>query len=312
MKLLQHKSKRTGVLVPLIEDFMLKPVNIETEDDVKFLTGLFSVMAEREQRRNKTPMFSPSSLASCLRQVYLLKHHKQLGIEKSVPLRREPNFYFLHGNFLHVKWQFVLYKMEKAINDPQVFEILGLEVPIQSKRGDHGGTADVVASVYAEPYVIDLKGLNVRTFGEITRGQNPPSYEVQLADYMVLWNSQRGINAPAFKINKALLLSENKGGPDSKHPIALHESVIDLEDFKPEVKKRLDTLREYEAQKEIPPPECTSTGTFQFSGCPFAKFCKKEVQAIQYERRIADAERPAQVKVARPPRNGRKRRVAKT
>ena len=282
---------------------MVKPVNIESDEDVAFLTGLFQTMAEREQRRNGKAMFSPSALASCLRQVYLLKHHKQLEIARKVPLRKEPNFYFLNGNFLHVKWQFVLYKMEKAINDPQVFEILGMEVAIQSKRGDHGGTADVVAAIHAEPYIIDMKGLNVRTFGEITRGYNPESYEVQLSDYMILWNSQKP--KPAYRIEKAILLSENKGGPDSKHPIALHEAVIEIEDHKPEVKRRLEVLRHYEAKEEIPEPECVSTGTFQFSGCPFSDFCKKEIQQIQYERRIAEARSPSKVKVARPERKRR-------
>lgn len=309
---LSHRQRRSGVLLPLLEDFMFKPVNIENQDDVDFLASLFEVMTKREQARKTKRMFSPSALASCLRQVYLLKHYEELGIEKREPMRREPNFYFLNGNFLHIKWQFALYKMEKHINDPEIFEILGMEVPIQSKRGDHGGTADVIAAVHCVPYVIDLKGLNVRTFGEITRGYDPPQYQVQLTDYMMLWNAQRP--TPPYRIEKALMLSENKGGPDAKHPIALHESVIDLADFKPEVKRRLDTLRLHEAEEEIPAPECTSTGTFQFSGCPFSGFCKKEIQRIQKERRIAESRTSSKVKVARPKRDkrGRKGRVAKT
>lgn len=289
---------------------MFKPVNIESQEDIDFLTELLGVMAAREQKRTTEKMFSPSALSECLRQVYLLKHHEKFEILKLAPMRREPNFYFLTGNFLHIKWQFALYKMEKAINDPAIFEIVGMEVPIRSKRGDHGGTADVIARIHLVPYVVDLKGLNVRTFGEITRGYEPHAYSIQLTDYMMLWNAQRP--APAFKIEKALLMSENKGGPDTKHPIAMHESVIDLADFKPEVKRRLDTLRTYEAEEEIPPPECTSTGTFQFTGCPFAAFCKREVQKIQAERRIADSRTASKVKVARPARGrrGRKGRVA--
>ena len=131
LKLLEHGRKRKGVLVPLLEDFMLKPVNIESDEDVQFLTDLFQTMAERENRRSSDRMFSPSALASCLRQVYLLKHHDDLDIPKLSPVKREPNFYFLNGNFLHVKWQFALYKMEKAIDDPKVFHIIGFEVPIK-------------------------------------------------------------------------------------------------------------------------------------------------------------------------------------
>jgi hypothetical protein len=123
----------------------------------------------------------------------------------------------------------------------------------------------------------------------------------------MLWNSKKP--APAFRIEKAIMLTENKGGPDSKHPIALHESIIELEDFKPEVKRRLETLRTHEAKEEIPPPECVSTGTFQFTGCPFAGFCKKEIQAIQYERRISEARQAKPVTVARPERKRRGKRT---
>lgn len=318
-KQIRHARRRKGVLVPLLEDFMRKPVNIESDADVEFLTGLFQTMAHREDRRRdpNTKVFSPSALAQCLRQVYLKKHHEELEITSRLPPRIEPNFYFLNGNFLHVKWQFALYKMELAIADPDVFHVhrverefeWGFEVPILSKRGDHGGTVDGIVIVFGEPFILDAKGLNVRTWGEITRDYVPVEYSIQLTDYMILWNSRK--DSP-FRIEKALLLAENKGGPDSKHPIALHEKVIDLDGFKPEVRRRLEVLREHEAKKKIPKPECTSTSGFQFGGCPFAAYCKEEVTGIQRRLREREDRKPPKLSVARPSGRKRKRGVAKT
>jgi hypothetical protein len=308
LEILKQRSQRTGVLVPLLEDFMTKPVNIKSEKDVQFLTDLLKTMAERERRRDERRMYSPSSLAQCLRKVYLLRHHEQLEIKYLRPLRREPNFYFLNGNFLHLKWQFAMWKMERHINDPGVFEIHGFEVPVESKRGDHGGTADVIVSIHREPFIVDLKGINVRSFGEITRGFVPGGYEIQLADYMILWNSQRP-KLPPYRIEKAILLTENKGGPDAKHPLALHETEIRLEDIKPVVTERMEVLRSLEHEGIVPPIECTSTGTFQFAGCPFQKYCKKEVQKFARERKALASSTTAEVEISTPtPR--RKGRVA--
>lgn len=288
---------------------MRKQVSIESQEDVEFLTNLFQTMLEREDRRRdpESKVYSPSSLAACLRQVYLKKHHEKLEITPRFPPRVEPNFYFLNGNFLHVKWQFALYKMEEAINDPAVFQIHGFEVPILSKRGDHGGTVDVIFSVFKKWYIGDFKGLNVRAWSEISRGFVPVAYSVQLTDYMVLWNSRK--ESP-FRIEQALLLSENKGGPVPKHPIALHETVIELADFKPEVRRRLEVLREHEANEEIPEPECVSTAGFQFAGCPFAGFCKVEVSEIQRRRKERESRKPTKLAVAQPNGKRRRKRVA--
>jgi hypothetical protein len=306
-----HARRRKGMFVPLMEDFMRKPVNIESNEDVEFLTSLFQKMTEREDRRRdpNSNMFSPSALASCLRLVYLKKHHEALEILSRTLPRVEPNFYFLNGNFLHIKWQFATYKLAKAINDPKVFEIHGFEVAIESKRKDHGGTVDVIVSIFEEPLILDFKGLNVRSFSEIAREYVPVDYRIQLTDYMILWNSRR--DAP-FRIERALLLTESKGGPDNKHPIAMHETEILLNDFKPEVRRRLEVLREHEAKEEIPPPECTSTASFQFGGCPFASYCKEEVREIQDRLRRRESRKATEVSLARPTRTKRKGRVAKT
>lgn len=299
-----HRNKRRGVLVPLLEDMMLKTtLEIATPEDVAFMEGLMQGMMEREQnRRNGKRPFSPSALASCMRQVYLIRHFRELGIEPTRLPRVEPAYYFLTGNFLHLKWQFALYKLEQWIGDGTVFELLALELPVKSKRGDHAGTADALITAYRVPYVVDFKGLNVRSFGQVQRGNIPDGYEIQLTDYMYLYNADMKLQKKygIKRIENGLLIAENKGGPVNGHPLALHETTVLYDDYKPEVKRRLNVLREHEANEEIPPPECKSTRGFQFSGCPFAKFCKKEVQAIEKRRAKVERRNTEQPRVAVP------------
>lgn len=301
-KNIKRKRTRSGILLPLLEDLMTRPVRVEDEEDINFISDLLRKAMEREKTRGDSPMFSPSALASCLRRVYLTRHSESLGIQRLGSTRIEPNFYFLTGEWLHYKWQFVCWKLHRTLPD-KIFKLLAVELPVISKHGDHGGTSDVIAEIYKEPFIIDYKGLNVRDFGNITRG-GASGYEIQLSDYMILNNvSKNGIP----RIKRALLMTENKGGPDNNHPIALHETEIILDDYLAVVRHRMGVLREHESKEEIPEPECTSTGTFQFQGCPFRGFCRKEVKQIEERRRIAEG-RASNYKVARPSASKKKRR----
>lgn len=304
-KLLRHKKNRKGVLVPLLEDLFQRQVEIESDEDVQWIVALLEKMVERQKNRTSAPVFSPSQLSECLRYVYLLKYHKELEIPRLANTRVEPNFYFFNGNFLHIKWQFALYKLDKMLPD-KVFKLVGVEVPILSKRKDHGGTVDAIVLIYGELYIVDFKGLNVRTFGEITRGYIPQQYAVQLSDYGMLYNSQKA-SGGVGKISKALLVSENKGGPDAKHLIALQETEIEVQTYIPEVRNRLEVLRENGKANSIPPPECVSTTTLQFLGCPFRKFCREEVKEIARQRRDAESKDTERYRVARPERRRTRR-----
>lgn len=297
---LRHRAKRKGTLVPLLEDLFQKPVEIESDEDINFIAGLAALMAGRGVRRNAAPVFSPSQLSECLRYVYLLKNHKELGILKLGQTRVDANFYLFNGNFLHLKWQFALHKLDLALPN-EIFTLIGVEVPIISKRKDHGGTVDALCLVYGEPTVVDFKGLNVRSFTNITYGTVPESYLVQMADYGMLYNSQRnGTN----KISHGLLVTENKGGPDPKHPIALQETEVPIDLYLPNVRSRLKKLREHGEANTIPHPECVSTQTIQFQSCPFRGFCRKEVKAIQRKRAELESRDTAKLTVARPGRRG--------
>ena len=190
---------------------------------------------------------------------------------------------------MHLKWQYALYKMAQEFPEIELEPdpIDSFEVRVVSKRGDHGGTADVVLAILGKHTVVDFKGLNVRSFSKIARGSVPDNYRIQLTDYMILLNSEKPRRFG--KVEDALLIAENKGGPDTHHPAALCETRISLKENRAEVRGRLEVLRKYEAEEEIPPPECVSTKSFQFKGCPFQGFCKEEVKEI--ERRRIKAER---------------------
>jgi PD-(D/E)XK nuclease superfamily len=303
----RHRRKRNGILVPLLEDLFREPLRIENDEDFHFIQNLIHKGQERERRRKSRAVFSPSALASCLRQVYLTRHHRALEIKPLRSTRMEPNFYFLTGEWLHIKWQFACWKLQQKINDPRIFRLIDCEYPIMSKRGDHGGTVDVLAAVNGEPMIVDFKGLNVNSFTSIVRG-NASGYEIQLADYIMLYNSHPDHRSRGERIERALLVVENKGGPTSGHPIALHERVVDLKDYKGLVQHRLGVLRDHEAKEEIPEPECNSTSSYQFQGCPFRGYCRKEVEAIQRKQKRKLQRSKSDYKVARPTQTTRRAR----
>jgi hypothetical protein len=285
---IRHIRERTGILLPLLEEYFRHntPVD-EHEDDVEFHRWLAELYMKRERARQgeQSGMFSPSSLGSCLRKVYLQKHHDQLGIVPRYDVGIDANYYFMKGNSIHKMWQYALYKLELWVDDERTFFVWEIERPVMSKRGGHGGTIDAVVNVFGEPLIVDFKGLNVRAAMKIRDGDIPQNYIIQVTDYLVLWNSQR--NKP-FPIERGLLMVENKGGPSPKYPLALHETEIRLADHRKEVNRRLSVLREYEGKNEIPPPECESTHEMQFASCPFKRFCRDEVREIQRAKTAVD------------------------
>lgn len=305
-----EKRVSQGILRPRLEQLFRYSVKISSEADAQFLHWLAMKQVSREEARDKIPVFSPSGLGDCMRQVYLRKNHKKHGLERVEIPRIQPHGYFLHGDFLHLKWQFALWKLAQV--DPE-FEIIEVELPVLSKRKDHGGTLDVLARIIGELVIIDVKGVNVRTFQQFVKGDPPTNYVIQTADYMMLLNAyamRKGLIGKDERVTRGLILAENKGGPDPKHPLAIHETEISLKEHLPKVQRRLEVLRGYDSREEIPPPECKSTGTLQFQGCPFSGFCKVEVKEIQEREREA-ARRDADelsVAVPRARRSNRSRR----
>ncbi len=315
-----------GIIVPILNKLLEEPVGIDDGWDVEFLKKLAEKQVIREQERAKSytdgkTVFSPSSLASCLRRSYLSKNHREHGLTRVETRAIEPHYYFLTGDFIHLKVQFMLYKA--SMKWPEKILLVDSEMPVMSKRGDHGGTVDVLVFVDGEPFIVDVKGVNIRTFSAIDKGEPPHAYRIQVADYTMLFNAmiQRGAWKPSNdlmeylsqwghvsmpKVKRGVLLAENKGGPDMAHPAAFTEQIIDLKENLPELRIRMEALRGFEEEKEIPEAECESTRYIEFTGCPFSEFCRPEVK--QREAARVAAEEAKGYRLARPKRRRRTRR----
>ena len=264
-----------GILVPLVQNFLTNsPCTIESAEDVKFLAGLQALMAARENARQEDGLgyYSPSSLGEhCLRKAYLQRHAKRNPHGPPSPHGMMAHYYFLTGNFIHIKWQFALYKMEKYIANSAIFRVHGYEIPVASKHGDHRGTIDNIVFIREEPFVLDWKGLNFFSAKKVALGNVPVEYRTQVADYLLLWNSQKG--AP-FRIERALLVVEDKGGGEN----FLQEAVITLAEDGARARRRLKKLRAHEASGQMPSPSCKSLKDKQFQSCQFRTICHDEVE----------------------------------
>lgn len=310
------QGRRTqGILRPLLEELFKQSIRVENQADIDFINYAASKSAEREKERGQNSVFSPSGLSDCMRRVYLGRHWKELGLERIVLPNVQTHGTFSNGDWVHLQWHFYLHKLDQLMGDK--FILIDIEIPVMSKRKDHGGTVDAIGYLVdlELPVAIDYKGWNVRNFQAALKGA-PHSARIQLTDYMMLLNAGswkwpvpvvEAIEAAGFKVPRrikdGLILAVNKGGPDYAHPLALHEIHVSLDDNLPDVRARLGALREHESKKEIPQPECTSTKTVQYLGCPFAGYCKGEIKQI--EKKLQNEE-GNEFRVARPTRRRKK------
>lgn len=101
----KRRAKKTGaILVPILEDVLEEAGNTGpvTQDDFRFMRML---IVARALPRSKG-VYSPSMLGSCVRQAYFSKR----GEEKILARSPQTNGYFLNGNFVHLKWQFLMWR----------------------------------------------------------------------------------------------------------------------------------------------------------------------------------------------------------
>jgi hypothetical protein len=229
-------------------------------------------------------------LGSCMRQAYFAKR----GVEKHLAQNPQTNGYFLKGNFVHFQWQFAMWKAHRAgmlelvtVEDPFWPEPrLGVEVRVVD--GDWGGTIDVLPKIDGIPYVVDFKGINQVEFMRTQKRGAKQEYRKQIVGYAGIANKMLGLG-----IEHCLLVSENKSGPmsGSGSPLALHETIVSVEDFTGEVTRRLKTLRLADMKDRMPAAECKHTQRMQFQECPFNRFCLDEVKVTQkaIEREVKDA-----------------------
>lgn len=304
IKQLKRASKSKALLVPLIEEFMQQPIEIEDDADKAYLERLI----EARSRPRKTGVYSPSMLASCLRQVYLIKTGEVKG--RRVP-RIESSGFFLDGNFRHFKWQFALWKMHRK-EIIQLIDVdsicLGAEIYVASEKGDFGGTLDNLIYIPLADVVctVDYKGMNGNSFiNSIYKGPGF-RYVWQSVGYAKLANS--ALDLPR-KIDQVIIIGENKNGPVNtrklKSPLGLFEWDVPVSEHEFAVSRRLKRLRAFERRRELPPIECRSTRQMMFKDCPFAPFCRGEVEQVE-KRRVKATKSKKKIKFDRTRANGSK------
>ena len=106
-KSILRKRERSGVLVPLLEELFQQSFDVEDEEDRKFLVDL---LERRGAQRHERGHYSPSMLGNCIRATYFAK----TGKKHSRVVDPRANGYFAQGNFMHLKWQFALWKLHRA------------------------------------------------------------------------------------------------------------------------------------------------------------------------------------------------------
>lgn len=273
----RRASESGDILRPILERLFEEPVEVEDQADLDFLEDLFRArMLPREKG-----VFSPSMLGACERQAYFAK----TGVEKLSAFSARTHGYFATGNFLHAQWQFALWKAHrKQLLFLPVFydsafgrERHAVEVRVRSKGGSYAGTTDGVIAIGGVYYLVDFKGLGHWNFQAVLRGDKE-EYAYQLTGYATLFNSSHEFS---FVVKNGLLILVSKAATNQDSPLFLHEIVIPVDEYKHEVRQRLENLLGYVKRNEVPPPACTSTRNQRFEECPFSRFCGEEVRAVQ-------------------------------
>ena len=306
----ERRTRKSGmILVPILEKLLERECIPEDEDDFAFMDML---VRARSQKRSKG-VFSPSQLGTCTRQAWFGKR----GEEKHQIENPRSNGYFVHGNFIHFKWQFAMWKAHRAglLELVTIKDATGLTlalpdgrykvgqrpaVEVRVVKEDLGGTIDVIAKLpnKRHPIVIDFKGINQIEFQRTVKNGAPLGYQRQIVGYSDLANDVLKLG-----IKEALLVCENKAGPSSSgNPLALHETSVPLDGYVGDVQRRLRTLRWFDARDELPDIECVSTAHMMFQECPFNRFCREEVLAAQREAEARAKKREVRRQVARPGR----------
>lgn len=329
-RLLQsRRAAKTGaILVPLLEEMLEHEVIPETPDDFRFMDMLVRARAIPREKG----VFSPSMLGSCIRQAYFSKR----GEEKHTVVNPQMNGYFLKGNFVHLQWQFALWRAHtlgllELVTVPIGREIAilhglhnrgviewserdaweaalnfygnntrpAVELRVIGAQPDFGGTIDALVrlALHEHAKVVDFKGINQIEFARQMKRGAKKAYRVQGVGYGGIVNESE----LPVEVDEFLLVSENKAGPTygAGSPIALHETRVPIDLHAGEVKSRLRTLRWFDAKDELPPVECKNTRLMQFCECPFNRHCREEVLVTQRADEARAKKSPRSVKVAR-------------
>lgn len=294
----EHAAQSRGVLIPILEKILEKPLSVDDAKDRAFMLDLM----EKRARKREKDVFSPSMLGSCVRQAYFAK----TGQTKKPATSPRTNGYFLDGDFRHYKWQFALWKAHRA----GLLKLIGCELRVFHPAGDFAGTIDAIVEINGVLYIVDFKGMHLRSYQDFERHGTPDNYRIQIVGYAEIVNQRSLAEDDVIEIKTVLLIGENKSGPSQNgSPLGLIEDAIIVSEARAIMKRRMHTLRRHVAEKTIPDPACTSIRTKGFQECPFAWYCRDEVREIQ---RNLESEKRGKLRVRLSTRSENKSRRKKS
>lgn len=199
-------------------------------------------------------VFSPSGATHCRREQVLNKIPEFKTIQK---YSAQQLFIFDDGNWRHLRWQMLFYKMG-IVESMELFKRRG--------KLDWGGTTDIITLAKIKikgkfhRVVIDIKGANASRWNHIRdSGRADWGHWVQVQIYMLLHN-----------IRYAIIWYENK------NTNVIHEIIIKSDKkFQHKILSRSMYMRRYVKAEAFPPEECDvgNTKDRKFNNCRQKRNC---------------------------------------
>lgn len=264
-RLLQHR--RGDVLAPKVDAYLRLGTPRFSEATIAEIARLATAAP-----RSRAHLFSASGLDRCLRQQLLqVLDYPQ----EEVPNARLANVFF-DGNWRHLRWQALFLEMGLVARGqigPEGFEEgdgdLMLEVGVTLPSHMLRGTVDSILILDGEPWIVDIKGANPRTFSSVKSDQSPyRAYQMQMLAYM-----------KATGVPRAMLFYEDKASQE------YHEVRLTLEDAQQQEAQfegRVAALRHYWDSQQLPDPLPQAPANPDCRSCPFQLDCTAAVFTTKY------------------------------
>lgn len=265
-RLLQHR--RGDVLAPKIDAYLRQGTPNFSEQTIAEIARL-AIATPRSRAR----LFSASGLDRCMRQQLLqVLDYPQ----EEVPNARLANVFF-DGNWRHLRWQALFLEMGLVARgkmstdgfaeseDGEWMLEVGVTLPSHMLRG----TVDSILVLDDEPWIVDIKGANPRTFSGVKADQSPyRAYQMQMLAYM-----------KATGVPRALLFYEDKASQEY-HEVRI--TLADAQQQEAQFEGRVAALRHYWEQQMLPDPLPQAPANPDCRSCPFQIDCASATFTTKY------------------------------
>lgn len=223
----QEKSLLKGIVLDWITENTYR-LEHYTEEDFSILHQLMVVGTTRDRR-----VFSPSGFTACQRKQVIDKID---GMRSKIVIDPQLQLIFDDGNWRHLRWQMLFYKMG-IVESMEEFKSEGdLEL---------GGSLDIKIVLRIRNkkmrIIVDIKGINASGWQHVsTTGKPPMSHVVQLRTYMMLHGIMTGV-----------LWYEDK------NTNRIYEFIIKASDkWEKSIRKRAARMKTFAAAQAFPRYEC--------------------------------------------------------